>query len=154
MKEKKPLKTIKIRKLRVKDLPQVIRIEEAITKAKVGQPKKACLRDHIQKEGSVSFVALSEGQVVGFLISEILTNSFGLDQSGWIENFGILPSHMGQGIGRALANYLFQVYRKKKIFEIHTSVRWDSVDLLSFFKSTGFDHSGFINLYKKLDEKE
>jgi ribosomal protein S18 acetylase RimI-like enzyme len=152
MKEKKPLKTIKIRKLRVKDLPQIIRIEEAITKAKVSQQKKACLKDHIQKEGSVSLVALLEGQVVGFLISEILTNSFGLDQSGWIENFGILPPHMGQGIGRALAGHLFEVYRKKKIFEIYTSVRWDSVDLLSFFKSTGFDRSNFINLYKKLDE--
>ena len=154
MRQNNTLKSIKIRILRTKDLPQIVRIEEAITKTKVSQQKKAFLRDHIQKEGSVSLVAQVEGQVVGFIISEILTNSFGLDQGGWIENFGILPQYMGQGIGRTLARHLFEVYRKKKIFEIYTSVRWDSVDLLSFFKSIGFDRSSFINLYKKLDEKE
>jgi ribosomal protein S18 acetylase RimI-like enzyme len=154
MKKNKTLKTIKIRKMMVKDLPQIVMIEEAITKAEVSQKKKGFLRDHIQKECGVSFVAYIEGQVVGFIISEILTNSFGLDQSGWIENFGILPQYMGQGIGRTLAGHLFEVYRKKKIFEIYTSVRWDSVDLLSFFKSIGFDRSRFINLYKRLDHKE
>jgi ribosomal protein S18 acetylase RimI-like enzyme len=151
MKEKKSSKSIKIRKLMIKDLPQIIRIEEAITKAKVGQQKKMFLKDHIQKEGCVSFVAQTEGQVVGFIISEILTNSFGLDQGGWIENFGIFPQYMGQGIGQTLARHLFEAYRKKKIFEIYTSVRWDSVDLLSFFKAIGFDRSNFINLYKKLE---
>jgi ribosomal protein S18 acetylase RimI-like enzyme len=151
MKKNKSLKTIKIRKMMIKDLPQIVMIEEAITKAEVSQKKKGFLRDHIQKEGGVSFVAYAEGQVVGFIISEILTNSFGLDQGGWIENFGILPQYMGQGIGRTLAGHLFEVYRKKKIFEIYTSVRWDSVDLLSFFKSIGFDRSRFINLYKRLE---
>jgi len=137
----------------VKDLPHIVRIEEAITQIKVSRKKKAFLKDHIQREGGVSFVALIEGEVAGFIISEILTNSFGLDQGGWIENFGILPQYMGQGIGRSLAGHLFEAYRKKKIYEIFTSVRWDSVDLLSFFKSIGFDRSNFINLYKKLDEK-
>jgi ribosomal protein S18 acetylase RimI-like enzyme len=154
MRQNNTLNSIKIRILRTKDLPQIVRIEEAITKTKVSQQKKAFLKDHIQKEGSVSLVAEVEGRVVGFIISEILTNSFGLDQGGWIENFGILPQYMGQGLGRTLARHLFEAYRKKKIFEIYTSVRWDSVDLLSFFKSTGFDRSSFINLYKKLDEKE
>jgi ribosomal protein S18 acetylase RimI-like enzyme len=154
MKENTTLKAIKIRKLMVKDLPQIVRIEEAITQAKVGQQKKAFLKDHIQKESSVSFVAQVEGQVVGFIISEILTNSFGLEQGGWIENFGIFPQYMGQGIGQTLARHLFEDYRKKKIFEIHTSVRWDSVDLLSFFKSIGFDRSNFINLYKNLEQEK
>jgi ribosomal protein S18 acetylase RimI-like enzyme len=154
MRQNNTLQSIKIRILRTKDLSQIVRIEEAITKTKVSQQKKSFLRDHIHKEGSVSLVAQVEGQVVGFIISEILTNSFGLDQGGWIENFGILPQYMGQGIGRTLARHLFEVYRKKKIFEIYTSVRWDSVDLLSFFKSIGFDRSSFINLYKKLNEKE
>ena len=81
----------------VSDIPQIVRIEEAITKAKVSQQKKAILRDHIQKEGSVSLVALKEGQVVGFVISEIMTNSFGMDQGGWIENLGILPETHGRG---------------------------------------------------------
>jgi ribosomal protein S18 acetylase RimI-like enzyme len=153
MGKNKPLNTIKIRKLQVKDLPQVIWILEAITKSKVSPKKKAILEKHIQKEGSISLVALGEGEVLGYVISEVMTNSFGMDQGGWIQNLGVHPKHMGQGIGQTLAMNLFELFKKKKIFDIYTAARWDSVDLLSFFKSVGFDRSNFINLHKKLGQK-
>ncbi|RPJ10835.1 MAG: GNAT family N-acetyltransferase, partial [Desulfobacteraceae bacterium] len=41
--------------------------------------------------------------------------------------------------------------REKGIKDVYTSVRWDSVDLLSFFKTLGFDRSNFINLKKSLE---
>lgn len=154
MSKNNPLNSIKIRKLLVKDLPQVISILETITKSKVNPKKKAILQKHIQKEGSISLVALVEGQVLGYVISEIMTNSFGMDQSGWIQNLGVHPKYMGQSIGQTLATHLFDLYQKKKIVDIYTAARWDSVDLLSFFKSVGFDRSNFINLYKKLGSKE
>jgi len=154
MMEKNILKSIKIRKLWVKDLPQIISIQEAITKVKISSKKKTLLRKHIQKEGSISLVALKEGKILGYVISEIMTDSFGLDQSEWIQNLGVHPKSMGQGIGQTLATALFEAFKKKKIFEIYTAVQWDSVDLLSFFKSIGFNRSNFINLYKKLDQKE
>jgi ribosomal protein S18 acetylase RimI-like enzyme len=113
---------------------------------------KAILKEHIQKEGNISVVALWEGQILGFIISEIMTNSFGIDQGGWIQNLGVDPKHMGEGIGQTMATHLFEAYKKKKILEIYTAVRWDSVDMLSFFKAIGFDRSNFINLYKKLDD--
>lgn len=144
---------IKIRKLQVKDLPQVIWILETITKSKVSPKKKSILQKHIQKEGSISLVALVEGEVLGYVISEVMTNSFGMDQGGWIQNLGVHPKYMGQGIGQTLATHLFQLYKKKKIIDIYTAARWDSVDLLSFFKSVGFDRSSFINLHKKLGQK-
>jgi ribosomal protein S18 acetylase RimI-like enzyme len=150
----KTLKPIRIRKLLVEDIAQVIEIQEIITKSKVSPRRKAILQEHIQKKGNISLVALAEGRVVGFVISEIMTNSFGIDQGGWIKNLGVHPKHMGEGIGQTLASHLFEAYKKKKIFEIYTAARWDSVDLLSFFKSIGFDRSNFINLYKKLDQKE
>jgi ribosomal protein S18 acetylase RimI-like enzyme len=150
MKKNVTLKPIKIRKLLVKDLPLVIEIQEAITKSKVSPKRKAILKEHIQKEGNISIVALVEGQVFGFVISEIMTNSFGIDQGGWIENLGVHPKHMGEGIGQSMAAHLFEAYKKRKINEIYTAARWDSVDLLSFFKSIGFDRSNFINLYKNI----
>ncbi|HMK64379.1 MAG TPA: N-acetyltransferase [Thermodesulfobacteriota bacterium] len=145
---------IKIRKMEVEDLPRVIWILEAITKTKVSTKKKALLEKHIQKEGSISLVAMVESEVLGYLISEIMTNSFGMDQGGWIQNLGVHPKYMDQGIGQTLAMHLFELYKKKKIFDIYTAARWDSVDLLSFFKSVGFDRSSFINLHKKLGPKE
>ena len=147
------LKTTKFRKLSVKDLPQVIHIQELITKTKIGSRKICCWREQVQNDSSLSLVALNGDQVVGFIISEIMTNSFGLDQSGWIKIIGVHPKHMGTGIGQALITQLFKQFKKKKINEIYTAAQWDAVDILSFFKSIGFDRSNFINLYKKLEPK-
>jgi ribosomal protein S18 acetylase RimI-like enzyme len=154
MQKNKALKPIKIRKLQAKDLPQVIRIQEAITKSKVSSKRKVILEEHIRKEGNISLGALMEGRLVGYVISEIMTNSFGIDQGGWIKNLGVQPEYMGKGIGQTLAVHLFEAYEKRKIFEIYTAARWDAVDILSFFKSIGFDRSNFINLFKKLEQKK
>lgn len=148
------LKTIKFRKMSADDLPQVIHIQEIITKKKIGPKKLTQWGETTQKDSSLSLVALDQGQVVGFIISEIMTNSFGLDQSGWIKIVGVHPKYMGSGIGQSLIAQLFKLFKKKKINEIYTAARWDSVDLLSFFKSVGFDRSNFINLNKKLNTKE
>jgi len=50
-----------------------------------------------------------------------------------------------------LAEETFRFYKNAGIREIYTSVRWDSVDLLSFFKTLEFDRSNFINLRKVLE---
>lgn len=150
--ENKDQVLFKIRKLTARDLAQVVAIQGIITRQKVTAEKIAILKEHIKKEGNMSLVAVADKRVVGFLISELMTNSFGLDQGGWIKNVGVLPQYMGKGIGQSMANQLFDAYRRKGINEIFTASRWDWGDLLSFFKSLGFDRSNFINLYKKLDE--
>jgi ribosomal protein S18 acetylase RimI-like enzyme len=147
-------KSIKIRRLALGDLEQVLHIQEIITKSKIGPQKTSYWREQVQNDSSLSLVAMEGDQVVGFIISEIMTNSFGLDQSGWIKIIGVHPKHMGTGIGQALITETFKQFKKKKIKEIYTAARWDSVDLLSFFKSVGFNRSNFINLYKKLNAKE
>jgi N-acetylglutamate synthase-like GNAT family acetyltransferase len=147
-------RSIKIRKLDIKDLDSVLHIQEIITKTKIGPKKIAYWHEHVLKDSSLNLVALDGDRVIGFIISEITTNSFGLDQSGWIKIIGVHPKYMGTGIGQSLFTQLFKQFKKKKIHEIYTAARWDSVDLLSFFKSVGFNRSNFINLYKKLNVKE
>jgi hypothetical protein len=55
---------------------------------------------------------------------------------------------MGQGLGARMAEEIFKFYTAEGIKNVYTSVRWDSTDLLSFFKTLGFDRSDFINLRK------
>jgi len=109
------------------------------------------VKDHLKKHERVGFVALKEGRVVGFIMGEVKGEGFGLEQSGWIEVVGVRPREMGVGIGRSLAEKLFAFFKKRGIRDIHTAVRWDSADMLSFFKAIGFDRSPFINLSKRLD---
>jgi ribosomal protein S18 acetylase RimI-like enzyme len=144
-------KEIKIRNIEAKDIPKIIAIQESIIQRKVSKKWTQMVKDHLQKREGRGFVALKDGQVVGFIIGEIKGEGFGLEQSGWLEVVEVHPKHMGTGIGRALAGKLFQFFKKKGIRDIYTTVRWDAGDMLSFFKSLGFDRSTFINLRKHLD---
>ena len=144
-------KGIKIRKIRADDVSEIVAIQESILQKKVSKKWIQMVEDHLKKQEAVGFVALKDGQVVGFIIGEIKGEGFGLEQSGWLEVVGVHPRQMGIGIGRILAKKLFAFFKKEEIRDIHTAVRWDAGDMLSFFKAIGFDRSPFINLRKHLD---
>lgn len=144
-------KGIKIRKIKAEDISEIVTIQESILQKKVSKKWVQMAEHHLKKEESLGFVALKDEKVSGFIIGQIKGEGFGLEQSGWIEVVGVHPRQMGTGIGRALAEKLFQFFKKKGIRDIHTTVRWDAGDMLSFFKAIGFDRSPFINLRKHLD---
>ena len=139
-----------IRRLRIGDAEDITRIHGAITQSPVTIDYKRVIEEQAEKAEEASFVAEFQGRVVGYMISYILLGGFGIENSAWIAIFGIDPKFMGQGIGKELAEEIFTFYKGKGIKNIYTSVRWDSTDLLSFFKTLGFDRSNFINLRKTL----
>jgi ribosomal protein S18 acetylase RimI-like enzyme len=141
---------VKVRKLSVKDVLEVVKIQEAIMKRKVSRPWAQSIEALLKKQSVTGFVALEDDEVVGFVIGEIKGPGFGLEKSGWIVVVGVYPRCMGAGIGQALAKKLFAHFKKRGIQDTYTAVRWDAVDMLSFFKSIGFDRAEFINLRKHL----
>ncbi|MBM4276568.1 MAG: GNAT family N-acetyltransferase [Deltaproteobacteria bacterium] len=144
-------KEIKIRKIRAEDLFEIVGIQESILQKKVSKKWVQMVEHRLKKQEALGFVALKDDRVVGFIIGEMKGEGFGLEQSGWIDVVGVHPRQMGVGIGRILAGKLFAFFKKEGIRDIHTSVRWDAGDMLSFFKAIGFDRSPFINLRKHLD---
>ncbi|MBN2467454.1 MAG: GNAT family N-acetyltransferase [Deltaproteobacteria bacterium] len=141
---------IKVRRLRKDDAVAVTRIDRAITKMPSRIDFERILGEEIERETDASFVAVINRKVLGFMISYITSGNFGADQCAWIAMFGVDPKYMGQGIGIRLAEEIFEYYKSKGIAKIYTSVRWDSTDILSFFKILGFERSDFINLRKIL----
>jgi predicted N-acetyltransferase YhbS len=140
-----------IRSLEVRDSEDISRIQEAITKEHSTIDYHRIIEEEVKKDNRVSFVAELDGKVVGFIITYILYGGFGLEKSAWIGLFGVEPKYMGSGIGKRMAREVFDELTKMNIKNIFTSVKWDSVDLLSFFKSLGFDRCEFINLRKVID---
>jgi ribosomal protein S18 acetylase RimI-like enzyme len=142
---------VRVRRITVKDVPNIIEIQESIIKKKVSKAWIQSIEAHLRKHDVAGFVALRDDGVVGFIIGEIKGPGFGIEKSGWIVVVGVCARCMGIGIGRTLAKKLFEYFREKGIQDIYTAVRWDAVDMLSFFKSIGFDRSEFINLGKHLE---
>ncbi|MEE9496426.1 MAG: GNAT family N-acetyltransferase [Desulfobacterales bacterium] len=140
-----------IRRLRVEDAEEICRIYTAITRRPVEPDFKSVVEEHAQSGEEACFVAEHQGKVVGFMISYILTAGFGEAKSAWIATLGVDPNFMGQGIGAGMAQEIFEIYKSASIENVYTTVRWDSTDLLSFFKTLGFDRSNFINLRKVIE---
>jgi ribosomal protein S18 acetylase RimI-like enzyme len=140
-----------IRRLKIEDAEAIIRIYTAITRRPVEPDFKKVVEAHARNGEEACFVAEHRGNVVGFMISYILTAGFGEAKSAWIATLGVDPNFMGQGIGAGMAQKIFEIYKAAGIENVYTTVRWDSTDLLSFFKTLGFDRSNFINLRKVID---
>jgi predicted N-acetyltransferase YhbS len=142
---------ILIRKLRAEDAEAISIIYAAITQTPVKDDFIDIIEEQVNRKEDASFVAEFDGRVVGYMISIVISGGFGIKKSTWIANMGVNPKFMGQGIGESLAKKIFEFSREKGIKDVYTSVRWDSPDLLSFFKTLGFDRSNFINLRKILE---
>ena len=145
------MEKVQIRKLHKGDAHEISRIYAAITRKSVDADFKRVVETHALRNDGACFVALHQDKVVGFMISYILTAGFGMNKSAWIATLGVDPNFMGMGIGASLAEEIFKYYKTLGIENVYTSVRWDSTDMLSFFKTLGFDRSNFINLRKMLN---
>jgi len=137
-----------IRRVKAEDSKDIARIYTSIVKRYEEIDFERLIREQVRNTGMANFVAEVKGKVIGFIISYTLSGGFGIDKSAWIAMVGVDPKSMGKGIGKALADELFRFYKDQGINNIYTSVRWDSTDLLSFFKTLEFDRSDFINLRK------
>ncbi len=142
---------VKVRRITEKDVPQIIEIQESITKRKISKAWTQSIQSHLKRHDVAGFVAHNSEGVLGFIIGEIKGPGFGIEKSGWIVVVGVCARCMGIGIGGKLAKKLFEYFKKKGVKDIYTAVRWDAIDMLSFFKSIGFDRSEFINLGKHLE---
>ena len=142
---------IVVRRLRPEDADVISRISAAITRSPDNTDFRRIVEKQTQSDDDASFVAERENRLVGYCVSYILPGSFGVEKSAWVAVLGVDPGFMGQGIGEMMATEVLKNYKAQGIKYVYTSVRWDSMDLLSFFKILGFQRSDFINLYKILE---
>jgi ribosomal protein S18 acetylase RimI-like enzyme len=140
-----------VRSIKIEDADDIGRIQASITKSPAKIDFRQIIEEQVQGDKDASFVAEVDNRIVGFMISYIVYGGFGLEKSAWIATLGVDPQFMGRGIGKRLAEEILGVCRDRGIKYVFTSVRWDSVDLLSFFKTLDFDRSNFINLRKELN---
>lgn len=145
------MENFQIREIALTDAKAIQRIRSLISKEDADVDSEKIIN---QQTGGISnrasLVALIDNKVVGYMISNVLHAGFGLQKSAWIVAMGVDPGFMGLGVGKKLAKKILEIYKSQNINYVYSSVAWDSIDLLSFFKALGFERSEFINLRKKL----
>jgi predicted N-acetyltransferase YhbS len=146
-----PLKNMKIRPLKKKDIETIVEIDEKVlgeNRRDYWERKFSLMNDKTTK---ISLVAEMEGKVVGFILGDVSGWEFGVpDTIGWIDTIGIDPVYQKRGLATALANEVIKNLKAIGVRAVYTLVSWNDWDLLQFFHAMGFTRGDMINLELKI----
>ena len=152
---------VKIRPLSLDNIKDIVRIEKRI-EGKLGiineermEYLKEATRYNIERsDPMLSLGAELDDNIVGFIIGEIRIWEFGIgEKTGWIRILGVDPDFQRRGIGRKLGKALLEHFERRGIKRVRTMAEWYTGDLISFFKSLGFNMLNMIPLEKELNNK-
>jgi GNAT superfamily N-acetyltransferase len=92
-----------------------------------------------------------DGVLRGFVLAETRLWEFGRgEKTGWIKVLGVDPEYQSTGIGRKLGKTLLDHFGRLKVRKVRTLVDWYEGNLISYFKTLGFDILNMIPLEKEL----
>jgi len=148
---------ITVRFLGMDDLDDILRIEERIIRELNSDnlERLVSLKDttvyHLQHgDPLLNLGAEIDDKLVGFIISEVRRWEFGRGgMTGWILILGVDREYQGMGVGHKLSSTLLDHFRKKNITRIRTMVEWHEGELISDFRSLGFNMLGMLPLEKE-----
>lgn len=133
---------VRIRPLDEMDISAIVGIDEKIGGAYRPEVWERRIGYYLRRDPDTSVVAEVDGRVVGFMLGEVRSGEFGLEEpTGWIEVLGVDPGHRGRALGRQMAEALLQHFRERGAHSVRTLVDEQSEELRSFFSSVGFQPS-------------
>lgn len=147
------MKDIIIRKAKIKDLDDILRLEYKLFKEihkkydksfNLGWPLsekgKKYFKDRITKVSGFSEVAEYDGNVIGFLSCSLYKQLFYRKEAkcAWLEDVFIEKKFSGRGIGRNLVKHFIKWCKDKKVRNIFVTTNAKNSKALTFYKKSGF----------------
>ncbi|MGH7337643.1 MAG: GNAT family N-acetyltransferase [Myxococcota bacterium] len=130
---------IQIRGLSELDLSDIVRIAEKTRGAYQPDLWEDRVAYYLRRDPEGSVVAEQAGRVVGFMLGDVRSGDFGLEEpSGWIEVIGVDPDAAGKGVGRALGEAMLDRYKGRGVRRVRTMVDASMPDVERFFRALGF----------------
>lgn len=143
-----------IRKITAADSEAIVEIDAIHSGESKPEYWQARLKPFIHKADKkqviLGYVAVVEGRVIGYILAEGRAWEFGSPLCGWIFAIGVHPQCGRQGVGLALCREVCLKFKSLNINTVRTMVRKDDVDVLSFFRASGFRAGPFIELELEL----
>lgn len=149
---------ITVRLLGPEDLENVLRIAESIERdtdsekaERMAALKETAVYQLQHGEPLLNLGAEIDGKLIGFIFGEIKLWEFGRsERSGWIKVLGVDRDYQGMGAGLKLGQTILMHFQKKNIRKVRTLVDWYEGDLISYFKSLGFNMLNMLPLEKEI----
>src|SRR5215210_3937503 len=97
---------------------------------------------YLRRDPEASVVAEADGRVVGFMLGEVRSGEFGIEEpTGWVEHLGVDPEARGRAVGRRMLDAILEHFRERGAKSVRTLVDGENEELCGFFNSLGFQPS-------------
>jgi ribosomal protein S18 acetylase RimI-like enzyme len=145
------LTEVKIRAADELDIGAITRLDERIGGRYRPEVWERRLGYYLRRDPEASVVAEIDGRVVGFMLGEVRSGEFGLEEpTGWIEVLGVDPEFRGRAVGRLLAEAMLAHFESQGARSVRTLVDVEREDLSAFFGSLGFEPAPLAPFVKRL----
>jgi ribosomal protein S18 acetylase RimI-like enzyme len=142
---------IRIRALDELDISDIVAIDEKIGGRYRPEVWERRIGYYLRRAPEASLVAEVDGKVAGFMLGEVRSGEFGLEEpTGWIEVLGVDPDHQGKALGRRMAEAMLEHFRSQGAHSVRTLVDEQREDIRRFFSSLGFEPAGLRPFVKTL----
>ena len=140
-----------IRGLDTADFGDIVAIDEKITgQYRPDTWETRCIY-YLRRDPDAALVAVDGNQVVGFMLGEVRSGEFGLEEpTGWIEVLGVDPAQRGRAIGRQLGDAMLDHFRASGAKSVRTLVDESMEGIAGFFTSLGFEPASLRPFVKTL----
>lgn len=140
---------LKVRPLTELDIGDIVRIDEKISRLYRPDEWERRIAYYLRRDPDSSLVAEAGGRVVGFMLGEIRSGEFGLDEpTGWIEVLGVDPEAQGRSVGRMLGEAMLDYFRRHGARSARTFVEEEMAGVARYFESLGFEPAS-LRPYRK-----
>lgn len=134
--------SVSIRSLEDTDIGGVTALDEKIGGTYRPDVWERRITYYLRRDPEASAVAESNGALVGFMLGEVRSGEFGLEEpTGWVEVLGVDPDVRGQAIGRRLAERMLGHFRQRGAKRVRTLVDGEMPEIAAFFKALGFERA-------------
>lgn len=133
---------VRIRPVTELDLDSIVRIDERISGAYRPDIWERRVIYYLRRDPDASQVAEVAGKVVGFMLGEVRSGEFGIEEpAGWVERFGIHPDHRGRDLGRAMFDAMRRHFAEQGAATIRTLADMNDPGVAGFLAALGFTPS-------------
>lgn len=131
---------VRIRGLEDTDLGGITELDEKIDGRYRPEVWENRVSYYSRRDPEASVVAEAGGRVVGFMLGEVRSGEFGLEEpTGWIEVLGVDPESRGQSVGRRMAERMLEHFRLRGATSVRTLVEDRMEGIGKFFTALGFE---------------
>jgi ribosomal protein S18 acetylase RimI-like enzyme len=146
-----PVPEVQIRMLEDTDIGGITSLDEKIGGEYRPEVWESRIGYYLRRDPEALVVAEADGKVVGFMLGEVRSGEFGLEEpTGWVEVLGVDPDCRGQAIGRRMADRMLAHFRTRGMTTVRTLVDETMTDIAQFFDSLGFEPAPIRSFVMKL----